>query len=126
MGLSWNEHLFYTLVFCRTHIRQAFRKKYPDHPATGVIEDILAAEDLRTVHTYITEAIAKWPETEPWFKNKKVPWVLSGITRGASKIPINWWKAAQHHTGACESSHFMENEAVGRKKSLLGAVLGYD
>lgn len=118
--------MFYVLVFCETHIKRAFRKQFGDHPGTGALDDLLAATNIHAVHAIIADAVEKWPELESWFKNKKVPWILAGMTREASKIPINWWIAAQHHTGACESSHFMDNEAVGRKKSLLGAILGYD
>jgi hypothetical protein len=127
VGLSWREHLPHVLVFCETHIRRAYRKKFGgDHPGTGALDDLFTAKDIHTARAIMTEAVEKWPDTKNWYQNKEVPWILAGITREASKIPINWWIAAQHHTGACESSHFVDNEAVGRKKSLLGAVLGYD
>ncbi|KAJ5800659.1 uncharacterized protein N7518_002727 [Penicillium psychrosexuale] len=122
-GLSWNEHLFHVLVFCETHVRRAFLKRWRDHPGIGAIDDLLVANSIHKVYAIMKDASDKWPETAFWFKNKQVPWILSGITREASKIPIDWWIAAQHHTGSCESSHFMDNEAVGRKKSLLGAIL---
>lgn len=125
-GLSWNEHLFYVMVFCETHIKRAFFKKWRNHPAMAAVDQILRANSIHHVHAIIKDASEAWPETAKWFKNKDVPWILAGMTKEASKIPINWWILAQHHTGSCESSHFMDNEAVGRKRSLLGAILGYD
>lgn len=72
------------------------------------------------------KATKEWPETANWFKSKQVPWILAGLTREASKIPINWWISAPHHTGICESGHFVDNEAIGRKQSLLSAILKYE
>ena len=63
----------------------------------------------------IDKVAEKQPETEKWFQNKKVDWILARITLEASKIPIKQWINAPHYTRISESSHFHDNEAVGRK-----------
>ena len=64
-----------------------------------------------------------WPETTHWIDNKRTPWILAGFTIQASKIPVNWRLSAPFHTGICESSHYADNKAIGRKGSLLSSVL---
>lgn len=71
------------------------------------------------------EVVEKWLETEKWFQNKKVDWILAGITLEASKIPIEWWMNVLYYTGISESSHFYDNEVVGRKQALLTVILRY-
>ncbi|OOQ86331.1 hypothetical protein PEBR_21922 [Penicillium brasilianum] len=120
---TWQEHLQRVLIFCETHVKRAFKKKFGAHDATPLIDLILRADELSKVLGYMDQAAEVWPETANWFKNKRTPWILAGLTREASKIPIYWWIAAPHHTGICESSHFVDNEAIGRKQSLLAAIL---
>jgi hypothetical protein len=111
------------LILCRVHIKRAFRKKFGSHPATSVIDLAFASKSKSEVLKYFNEASTTWPETANWFKNKQHDWLLAGLTGEASRIPIQWWTMAPHHTGICESSHFVDNEAIGRKNSLLGAIL---
>jgi hypothetical protein len=67
----------------------------------------------------------RYPETKRWIDSKRRPWILSGLTLEQSKIPVEHWMYARKHTGISESSHFQDNNAVGRKQSLLAAVLKY-
>ncbi|KAJ5081543.1 hypothetical protein NUU61_009807 [Penicillium alfredii] len=120
---TWSEHLQHVLIFCQTHVKRAFRKKFGDHPATAIINYIWEADSKQAVLSLMEAMISQFPETESWVKNKQVDWILSSITPEASKIPIHWWIQAPHHTGICESSHFVDNEAVGRKQALLTAIL---
>ncbi len=72
------------------------------------------------------QSISKeYPELKSWIKSKQKGWILAGLTSEQSKIPIQWWTYARHHTGLAESSHFQDNNFTGRKLSLLGAVLKY-
>jgi hypothetical protein len=64
-----------------------------------------------------------WPELKSFVKNKKVPWIMSGLCKGESKIPPQWWDFARKHTGISESSHFQDNNFTGRKTSLVNAIL---
>ncbi|KAJ6002324.1 hypothetical protein N7522_007551 [Penicillium canescens] len=120
---NWHEHLERVLLFCEVHVKRAFFKKFPRHPAFGVITMIFQSTSKDEVIRCMDKASEEFPETANWFKNKRASWILAGITCEASKIPIDWWIAAPHHTGICESSHFVDNEAIGRKQSLLTAVL---
>ena len=122
---TWSEHLQNILLLCQTHVKRAFRKRFPSHEATSSIDMIWNATSKAEVIRIMDEVAEKWPETEKWFQNKKVDWILAGITPEASKIPIEWWMNAPHHTGISESSHFHDNEAVGRKQALLTAILRY-
>ena len=106
-------------------MKRAFQKRFPGHEATSSIDKIWNANSKAEVIRIMDEAIEKWPETESWFQNKKVDWIPAGITPEASKIPIEWWMNAPHYTGISESSHFQDNEAVGRKQALLTAILRY-
>jgi hypothetical protein len=106
-------------------VKRAFLKKFPGHEATASIDMIWNANSKAEVIRIMDEVTEKWPETLRWFQNKKVDWILAGITPEASKIPIEWWMNAPHHTGISESSHFHDNEAVGRKQALLTAILRY-
>jgi len=115
--------LQHVLILCQTHVKRAFRKKFPDHEATAAIDLIWTANSKAEVIQIMDDVAEKWPETQKWFANKKVDWILAGITSEASKIPIRWWTNAPHHTGISESSHFHDNEAVGRKQALLAAIL---
>jgi hypothetical protein len=120
---TWREHLEYILIFCETHILRAFQKKFPGHPGKAIIVRMRRAKSLAEFHGYLNEAIRNFPETAHWFKTKLTPWILAAFTKEASRIPIDWWLAAPHHTGICEASHFIDNEAVGRRLTLLSAVL---
>lgn len=99
------EHLQRVLIFCETHIKRAFKKKFGTHDATPLIDLIPRADELSKVLRYMDQATGVWPETANWFKNKRTPWILAGLTREASKIPIYWWMAAPNHTRFYESSH---------------------
>jgi hypothetical protein len=121
--MSWSEHLEYVLILCETHVQRAFKKKFNNHEATSVIPLIFNARSKAEVLAIMDSTSAKWPETKHWFQNKMTSWVLAGITSEASKIPIHWWKLAPHHTGISESSHYRDNEAVGRKQALLTAII---
>jgi hypothetical protein len=123
--LSWSEHLQYVLILCETHVQRAFKKKFNNHEATSVIPLIFNARSKAEVLGIMDKTSRKWPETAYWFKNKITSWILAGITSEASKIPINWWKLAPHHTRISESSHYRDNEAVGRKQALLTAIIRY-
>ncbi|KAK9342745.1 hypothetical protein V1522DRAFT_447941 [Lipomyces starkeyi] len=120
---TWSGHLQHVLILCQTHVKRAFRKKFPDHEATSAIDLIWSVNSKAEVLQIMDEVVEKWPETKAWFRHKKSDWILAGITSEASKIPIEWWTNAPHHTGISESSHFHDNEAVGRKQALLTAIL---
>lgn len=111
------------IIFCQTHVKRAFRKKFPDHTATGIINLILNAESKKDVLDLMHQLVEYWPETKNWISNKKTDWILAGLTSEQSKIPIDWWNNAPHHTGISESSHYRDNEAIGRKQALLTAIL---
>ena len=66
---------------------------------------------------------AAYPELKSWIGNKQKEWVLAGLAREQSKIPIQWRTSARKHTGNCESSHLEDNNFTAWKISLLGAVL---
>lgn len=104
-------------------MKRAFDKKFPGHPVRGLIHRLFNANSLQEVYAWFDQITAEYPETTNWFNNKRVSWILAAVTCEASKIPINWWTNAPHHTGVCESSHFVDNQAVGRKQALLTAVL---
>ena len=107
------------------YIKRAFRKRFPSYEATtsiNIIQNVtLKAEVIRI----IDKVVEKWLETEKWFQNKRVDQILARITLEVSKIPIDQWINAPHYTGISESSHFHDNEAVGRKQALLTAILRY-
>jgi hypothetical protein len=69
------------------------------------------------------EMSEKWLETTYWVQNKQVDWILASLSLEQSKIPIQWRRNALHHTGACESSHFVDNEAVGRRLPILTTII---
>ncbi|KAJ5110975.1 hypothetical protein N7532_001510 [Penicillium argentinense] len=109
---TWSEHLQHVLILCQTHVKRAFRKRFPDHEATAAIDLIWSANSKAEVIQIMDDVAEKWPETQKWFQNKKVDWILAGLTSEASKIPIDWWTNAPNHTGISESSHFHDNEAI--------------
>lgn len=111
------------LIFCQVRVRRAFRKRLPDHPATYTLDLIWEAKTKQDVIDLLDQMASTWPETSNWVKNKKKDWILAALSSQHSKIPIDWWNNATHHTGISESSHFMDNEAVGRKQALLTGIL---
>lgn len=64
-----------------------------------------------------------YPELKKWIDSKRPAWILAGLSKERSKIPVEWWDFARKHTGLEESSHFQDNNYTGRKLSLLAAVL---
>jgi hypothetical protein len=64
-----------------------------------------------------------YPELTKWLKHKETSWIMSGLAQSESKVAINYWIYARKHTGISESSHFQENNRVGRKTSMLRACL---
>jgi hypothetical protein len=121
---TWREHLLYVFILCKVHVRRAFRKKFGEHNDLPYLTELFDASSMTELRDIIDEVSQRFLETANWFKNKLPPWILAGINSEASKIPEQWWANAYHHTGISESSHFMDNEAVGRKLSLLSAILG--
>ena len=57
--MGWRDHLPHVLIFCRTHVLRAFRKKFPGHPATSIIKMILNATTKREVVELIDNIINK-------------------------------------------------------------------
>jgi hypothetical protein len=104
-------------------VKRAWRKRFPSHPASGFIDLMWNATSKAEVLKLMQETETQWPETKNWFKGKRADWILAGLTQEASKIPISWWNNAPKHTGVSESSHYHDNEAVGRKQALLTAIL---
>lgn len=87
------------------------------------MQELWMAKSKDELLTEMDRVCATYPELKSWISNKQKGWVLAGLAREQSKIPIQWWTYARKHTGICESSHFEDNNFTGRKISLLGAVL---
>ena len=112
------------LVFCTVHLKRNFAKKFPKHPARHMIlNKIFAAETQDEVAAHMQSICTTYPELRTWIVNKQPVWLIAGLTRSASKVPIAYWSFARKHTGNSESSHFQENNFTGRKTSLLNATL---
>lgn len=120
---EWAEHLTHVLIFCKTHVQRNFQKKFGNHPAKHIIHLIWEAETKDAIISGLDQLCSIHPELTSWVKGKKKGWIMSGLTVEQSKIPVEWWKYIQDHTGISESSHFQDNNFTGRKLSLLTAVL---
>jgi hypothetical protein len=51
------------LIFCETHVKRAFKKKFGAYDATLLIDLILRADELSKVLGYIDQAAEEWPKT---------------------------------------------------------------
>ncbi|OJD12483.1 hypothetical protein ACJ73_09344, partial [Blastomyces percursus] len=121
---TWSEHLQHMLIFCRTHLQRNFRKKFgPNHPAGHLVAQIWDMNNKRDILEQMDTMAKLWPELKTWLNSKRKDWILSALTLEQSRISADWWTFARNHTGITESSHFADNEFVGRKQTLLAAVL---
>jgi hypothetical protein len=111
------------LIFCQVHVKRAFQKKFPIHPAKNLIPELWSAENKDQVLERMQTICTAYPELKPWVRSKQVPWILAGLSKEQSKIPTTDWIIARKHSGLSESSHFKDNNHTGRNLSLLGAVL---
>lgn len=121
---TWEEHLQYILVFCITHLKRNFAKKYPKHPLRyAILDKLFDSKSREEVRQNMHSMCLLYPELKQWIVNKQPQWILSGLVQSESKVPTSYWIHAKKHTGDSESSHFQENNFVGRGRSLVAAAL---
>jgi hypothetical protein len=114
------------LVFCIVHLKRNFAKKFGDHEIRHLIlNKIYGAKTHEELAENMLSMCTLYPELKTWIINKQPRWLLCGLVKSESKIPIEYWTYARKHTGISESSHFSDNNFAGRKVSLLDAVLKY-
>jgi hypothetical protein len=112
------------LVFCLVHLKRNFAKAYPLHPARYLLLDqLFACETSDQIAERMLSICQTYPDLKTWILNKQPTWLMAGLAKSASKVPIAYWHFARKHTGNSESSHFQENNFTGRKTSLLNAIL---
>ena len=111
------------LVFCLVHLKRNFAKKFPNHELKHVVDKIFNADTERELLFQMDNICITWPQLKPWINSKRAAWIMAGLSKARSKIPIEWWDFARKHTGIEESSHFQDNNYTGRKLSLLAAVM---
>lgn len=111
------------LIFCQVHVQRNFSKKFPNHEFRHELAERLCTTATQEELLRRMDGICEtWPELTSWIRNKRAPWVLSGLSKGVSKVTPEYWVFARKHTGISESSHFEDNNFTGRKTSLLNAV----
>ena len=121
---QWDEHLQHILIFCSVHVKRNFAKKFPTHPLRHKIHELLwGCESKSKLYEHMDSICVTYPELRHWVTNKKVSWLISGLTKAESKIDPTWWEYARKHTGVGESSHYQDNNFTGKKTTLLNAVL---
>jgi hypothetical protein len=114
------------LVFCIVHLKRNFAKKFGNHEARYIVlNNIFAADTREQLSANMLSIYQLYPQIKSWIVNKQPQWLLCGLTRSESKVPIAYWTFARKHTSNGESSHFQKNNFTGRKTSLLNAVLKY-
>jgi hypothetical protein len=86
-------------------------------------ERLWTSESKEQLYQRMDGICATYPEFTSWLKSKRVPWIVSGLMKSESLVPLQYWEYARKHTGISESSHFQENNFTGRKTTLLNAVL---
>jgi hypothetical protein len=111
-------------VFCALHVKRNFAKKWPQHPIRHELpERLWTAESKTELLGRMASICQEYPELTTWIRSKQALWIISGLTKGESKVPFEYWIYARKHTGISESSHFKDNNFAGRKTSLLNAIL---
>jgi hypothetical protein len=90
-----------------------------------ILDNIFACVSQDDIAEHMRGICIVYPELRTWVVNKQPSWLITGLARSASKVPIAYWTFARKHTGNSESSHFQENNFTGRKTSLLNATLKY-
>jgi hypothetical protein len=130
-ALDWDEHLLHIFVFCQVHVKRNFRKKFGDHPAKESVYQLWnssSRDELLKKVDGILEVFAD-DKLKRWLQHKtSKPWILGALCPGQSKmgyVAYEYWRLVSKHTNISESSHFLDNNATGRKLSLLGGVLRY-
>lgn len=127
-ALEWDEHLLHILVFCQVHVKRNFRKKFGDHPAKEAVYQLWNAPSREEFFKKMEGILELFPHDKlrRWLEHKSSkPWILGGLCPGQSKMDFQYWRLVSKHTNISESSHFLDNNATGRKLSLLGGVLRY-
>ena len=126
---EWDEHLQHLLVFCTVHLKRNFAKRFPHHPARYIIIDKLFTTSgpvtRSALAAHMHSMCTLYPELRTWIINKQPQWLLSGICQSESRVAIEDWTLAKKHTGDSESSHFQENNFIGRGRSICAAALLY-
>lgn len=121
---DWEEHLQYILIFCQVHIRRNFRKRFPNHPVQHTLHTLWECDSREAYAERVRGITAAYPELKNWFQGKMKPWMVSAFVQSESKVPKLSWAYARKNSNLAEVSHFEENNAVGRKLTLLTAMLG--
>lgn len=88
-----------------------------------VLNSIFAANTKEELTANMLSICQLYPQLKTWIVNKQPQWLMCGLTKSESKVPIAYWTLARKHTGNGESSHFQENNFSGRKTSMLNACL---
>ena len=81
------------------------------------------AGSITEYRKHIKELCTTYPELESWFKAKQKPWIVSALIQSESRVPGISWVYARKNTNLAESTHFEDNNATGRKLTLLGVIL---
>jgi hypothetical protein len=125
-ALDWDEHLLHVLVFCQVHVKRNFRKKFGDHAAKESIYKLWNSSSRDELLGKVDSILQLFPgdKLKRWLQHKtSKPWILGALCPGQSKMDYEHWRLVSKQTNISESSHFQDNNATGRKLSLLGGVL---
>lgn len=107
-------------------MKRAFRKATRDPKAGEQLDTVLASETKQQYLEGVVRICAAYPdELKTWFHGKRVDWVRAALVPRTSHIPGIYLSYARRETNIIEASHAEDNNAAGRKQSLLGAILGY-
>lgn len=99
-------------------------KRFGNHPGRHtVLNDLFGGSTRAALLDNMRSICRQYPDLKRWIRHKQAHWLVSGLAHSESKVPIEYWTIARKHTGLCESSHFQENNYVGRKTSMLHACL---
>lgn len=61
-----------------------------------------------------------------WIKHKTDnPWILSGVIRSQTKMPLHYWDSTPSTTNGNEAQHAWTNKQTGTRLSLTEGVLSY-
>ena len=120
---GWEKHLEHVLIFCQVHVERNFRKKFQQHKAFSILNQLWEAETYEEYVERIQSLCRQYPDLRSWLRGKQKGWIASGLVRRLSKIPGTYWGYARKNTNIAEVTHAEDNNATGRGLTVLGAVI---
>jgi hypothetical protein len=119
---SWSAHLQHVLIFCRVHIQRKLYQKFRDAPEYTLMGQLLTENNKSKFDIILGQLLrSSSPDVRNWAKHKNVDWMLAGMSRCYTKMPVVLFDSFEKDSNLVESTHHSTNLG-GIGVSLLAGI----